>query len=444
MDNNDTQYKPSRSIAKYLCFGSKAKSDRSLGFELEHFVVEKESHAPVPFCVDEDSELPSVEKVLKRLKPLYENADYESDSGGPNYLFSLSRDRANLTLEPGAQLEISIGPARTIKEIEEIYLLFRSEIDPILDEMGIELLELGYHPTAMARDISLLPKARYRFMNEHFSHTGKQGICMMRATASTQVSVDYEDMADALRKFRIANALGPLFAFITDNAPIFEDARIGAFGGTEKCAKSGLPVPYRMARMACWDDTDSARSLIMPGAFDENFDFRDYADFLMEQPAIFLPPQGPESPSEYLGFTPFRELLENEELDEAMILHALSIFFFDARFKSYLELRQADSLPLDYALSFVALVCGIFYNTQALEYYLERFNSLSPDEVAQTKSELRAHGYNAVIYGRKVTEWLDEMICFAEEGLSESDLPYLKPLAELVAKRQTPLEALAS
>ena len=43
---------------------------------------------------------------------------------------------------------------------------------------------------------------------------------MMRASASTQVSIDFTDEADAVRKFRVAAAIGPVLAAITDNTPV--------------------------------------------------------------------------------------------------------------------------------------------------------------------------------------------------------------------------------
>ena len=44
----------------------------------------------------------------------------------------------------------------------------------------------------------------------------------MRASASTQVSIDYRDEADAIRKMRVAQALVPIIAAFTDNVVRFE------------------------------------------------------------------------------------------------------------------------------------------------------------------------------------------------------------------------------
>lgn len=449
MDTHNEHYKPALSIADYLFNGAKTSREQSLGFELEHFVVEKDTLALVPYQVAADSDAPSVEKILHRIKRFYFETVYEDDTEGVAHLFGLAREKAAITLEPGAQLEISIGPAHSLAEIEQLYQQFRSEIDPVLDSMGLMLLELGYHPTSVAKEIPLLPKRRYQYMNEYFTQTGKHGICMMRATASTQVSVDFKSEADAIKKLRIANSLGPLFAFITDNSPVFEASKVGALGGTDAVSKSDYEVPKRMARMVCWDDTDPARSLIAEGSFDEGYNFMQYAQTLVNSPGIFLPNSGegtdaalstPSEP-EYLGFTTFKQALPDEFIDEAMVLHILSLFFFDTRFKTYLELRQADSLPLPYALAFTALVCGIFYNPEALSTYSDYFAQVEAVDVASAKAALRSDGFDAELYGRKATDWFTEMLSFAKEGLNDEDKPYLQPLADLIQQRKTLLES---
>jgi len=450
MDVFFQQHKPTSSIAQYLSVGSKDRDTQTLGFELEHFVVEKESLAPVTYLPKADlgtdlagvlnSDAPSVQKVLESLTGYYSEATYECNFLGSPCICGLHREKVSITLEPGSQLEVSIGPACSVGEIETLYKAFRIELDPILDSLGLKLLELGYHPTALARDIPLLPKPRYEHMDRYFTETGKHGICMMRATASTQVSVDFASERDALRKFRIANALGPLLAFITDNSPIFEGERVGVCGGASAVSQSGYSVPERMARMVCWDDTDPKRCLVAKDAFDDEFSFLRYAENLIEAPGIFLPGNAPDSEPLYLGFTPYIRALPDAFIDEAMVLHILSMFFYDVRFKNYVELRQADSMPLEYALAYSALISGIFYNPEALEYYTECFLYTDSPAIAFAKSALRSGGYEADVYRRPAAEWLDEMIAFAEAGLASEEVHYLAPLAQLVKARTTLLE----
>ena len=453
-----------QTIARYLAQKLADANYQSIGFELEHFVVEKKTRAFVPYYTDAQTGRPGVEAILESVAPYYDKRLYErrDDACSPN-LIALSRPKTTITLEPGAQLEISVGPAASITEIEEMYRTSRHELDSVLDGMGYELVEYGYHPTACAHEIPLIPKARYHYMNDYFKQTGTRGICMMRATAATQVSIDFVDETDAVRKLRIASALGPLFAFVTDNAPVYEgvvvalanDAQASdapaaseahfpygeAHFATETVSpRSGLLIPGRMARMVNWDDCDPHRCLVAPNTFDEDFGFLSYAQNLLRAPAIFTQTDNPEGGTVYHGFTPFEQILSPDKLDEKMIEHILSLFFYDTRFKRYVEIRQADSLPPDYCLAFVALVKGIFYNEEALDFYAKRFEHLDTAAIAFAKTALRKDGYRALVYQQDAAAWLDEMIAYAYAGLPDTERLYLLPLAKLIEQRTTLLD----
>jgi glutamate--cysteine ligase len=327
---------------------------------------------------------------------------------------------------------------------------------------------------------------------------------MMRATASAQVSGDYTSEADAVRKFRIANALGPLLAFITDNSPVFEGRSVGSGG----VGSTGLAIPERMVRTVIWDDVDASRSMIAPHTFDKGFDFATYAASVLSAPAIFTLEDDGQSGDAGggaggerrgtgggrqgagggtgggakrgvpQGGRSFAEALAGRELDRATIEHILSLFFFDVRFKTYIEIRMADSLPIDYALAFVALIKGLFYregNLRRLEALLgwaewpadlladplagqpieqpaellagqaaellaghgEQAARVDAAAVAAAKAALRSEGYGALVYQRSAAAWLDELIAMARQGLDGTEAPYLEPLARLVADRTT-------
>ena len=439
-------------IARYMARGFLPIDQARIGFELEHFVVDRHTRELVPYLTDHHTGKPGVEFILERLAAYYDTTVLERSSDGTENLIGLSRAQAAITLEPGAQVEISIGPVARIVELEQLYRDFRREIDPILDEYGYMLLEYGYHPTACAFEIPMIPKDRYAYMDEYFQHTGAHGICMMRASAATQTSIDFTDEHDAIRKLRVANALGPFFAFITDNSPVYESVNVRAVhdsmcdnehAATQRVSpRSGLAIPDRMARITNWDDCDPHRCLVPPAIFDEDYDFMAYASGLLKMPAIFTVESTAEhdKKSTYVGFRPHEDILAFKELDDATVELILSLCFYDVRLKNYLEIRQADSMPLEYVLAFVALVKGIFYQEAALSYYAEQFTYLEAAAIAFAKSALRRNGYEAIVYQRPAAEWLDGLIAHAEQGLSADERIYLMPLAQLIQERRTLLD----
>jgi glutamate--cysteine ligase len=436
-NQNDTQ---AQAIARYLARGSDSGCNYCLGFELEHFVVQQAGQTLVPYLPSADGR-PGVQDILERISPFYSKQGFEAQPDGSQHLVALSRPGAVITLEPGAQLEISIDPKESIADIERIYQDFRAELDPVLDEFGYELLTLGYHPTACAFEIPLIPKTRYHHMDHHFQQTGRHGICMMRASASTQVSIDYFCELDCVRKFRVANALGPLLAFATDNSPVFEAAK----AGSDNSSRSGLPVPRRMVRMAIWDDVDANRSLTAPWTFDEHFGFASYAETLLAAPAIFqvaLDVEGETCPgrgslSMYTGSASFADVYSSLPFTKSLVEHILSLFFFDARLKGYIEIRIADSLPPDLALAFTALIKGLFYDEVNLDYLAEATRTVDASQIADAKAALRQDGYQALVYQRNAAQWLDELLELAQKSLPTEELRYLEPLAVLIGTRTT-------
>ncbi|MDR0350428.1 MAG: hypothetical protein LBH64_02620, partial [Coriobacteriales bacterium] len=429
-----------RAIAEHIARGAEPDRSGRVGLELEHFIVRAQDDSSIPYRDDPLTGALGLSGILEALAPFYDEQVFEPQADGSKQLIGLARRCSTLTLEPGAQLEISISPLRRIADVQAVYQAFRRELDPLLDSLGYQTRELGYRPTACARDIPLIPKERYRLMDAHFSTTGQHGLCMMRATAATQVSIDYRDERDAVRKFRLANALSPLFAFITDNSPIFEGMPIGSGVRTP----SGLALPKRMVRMAVWDDVDAQRSGTAPHTFDEDFGFDAYARAILGAQAIFTTEDdgagGRQNVSQ--GARSFAEALAGREPDLREIEHILSLFFFDARFKTYVEIRAADSLPPDYAFAFAALVKGLFYDDGILDELAAELASVDAKDIAEAKAALRARAWEALVYGRPVTEWLDGLIERALCTLDEDDRRYLEPLAQLVAERRTLVDSL--
>jgi glutamate--cysteine ligase len=273
--------------------------------------------------------------------------------GGP-YLVGLKRDKAPVTLEPGGQIEVSVGPCSCVHEISVLYNRFTSELEPILKEFGYELVRVGYHPSSLAKDIPLIPKKRYEYMDETFKTTGNCGKNMMRASASTQISVDFENELDCKKKLQISNAIAPFIALLCDNTQVFE--------------KRQLASTERMARFMLWSDLDPNRCGPTPILPAGDSCYSDYASIIMNRPIILLTHKGADGESETI-FTRDKtvaEIFADRLFTEDELEHILSMPFFDVRIKTYLEIRMADSMPLEYAYSFAAFIKGLFYNNATI------------------------------------------------------------------------------
>lgn len=387
------------------------KFTRSLGFELEHVLVHKGTHAPVTY-----SEPGGVRDVLRRLAPAYDEVMQDGDD-----IVGLSRKGEAITIEPAAQLEISAGPFKTVGEIERAYLDFRHRLDPVLEEFGLETPMLGYNPSARARDLELIPKFRYRCMTEFLGAQAYEGICMMRGTAALQVSIDFRNEADAMRKLRIAQVIAPILALICDNSPKFE-------GEERKC---------QLVRTAVWAGMNQDRVGTIPGSLDPGFSFAGYADYILSREAILVPDADASEGWRFVGAQTFDEVYANREMTDAEIEHALSMVWPDARLKNFVEIRPADAMPFEYCLAYAVLVRAVFYSDRNLDVLDSLLSGVGEDDVRAAKAALMESGYGAEVYGRPVPFWADLLLVLATGSLEPGEWVYLEPIASMVKYRFT-------
>ena len=420
-------YEQENKQALVAYFTEGAKGDKplgALGVEVEHFVVTAEGEYSVSYAGRSEGEF-GVRDVLAHLADAYPQHTY----GLEGDLIGLASDEASITLEPAAQLEISIAPYSSISQILRVYNEFRAEVDPFLAEHGCKLVTSGYHPTARALDLTLIPKQRYRFMNDYFKEIGTRGERMMRASASTQVSVDYQDEADAIRKMRIAQALAPIFASVADNTAVFE----------------AEPAP-RLARFALWRNVDNDRCGSVPGLFNEGYSFADYAEWILRTCPIFVTrpsvddPTGPNLRAVY-GQSAY-EAYGDAPMTRADIEHVLSMFWPDVRLKNFVEIRPADSLPAPLMAGYAALVKGIFYSQRSLQAIEEAFGvvegvwPLTDDSANQVLKSIQEDGAEAVVCGKTLAEWQELIFEIADAALDKEDASHLHDLVAFARGRR--------
>ena len=192
--------------------GCKMNCIQKLGLEVEHFLVHKDSGRPVTY-----SEARGTEWILRQIMTAFPRLEIHND-----HLIGFYNNDYSISLEPAAQIEISIAPRENPACIIQIYRSFDSLIRPVLEQENYALVTLGYHPTARVDDLPLIPKKRYEYMDRYFRTVDTHGRNMMRGTASSQISVDYCSERDFVQKFRCAYLMMPAIKLLTDNTPVFE------------------------------------------------------------------------------------------------------------------------------------------------------------------------------------------------------------------------------
>lgn len=391
------------SLLRFFEQGCTDASHEGYGVEIEHLPVSNADDAAVGYYGDA-----GIEVLLHRLRPFYDKSEEYWDNGR---LVGLGREGVSVSLEPGAQLECSLGVIHRIDELRSLYRAFRSEVDPIADELGFRLVNYGYQPQSSWRDVRVNPKSRYDAMTDYLGRVGQYGLCMMRCSAATQISIDYCDERDALAKLRIGTAIGPITAWFFRNSPYFE----------------GRDNPYPLLRQRMWDAIDPQRTGIIPGLYDERFGWEDYAVDVLSTPMMFADlthtPEAADLPVAQQHRAAFRdnaaEVYPDREFNAYEINHVLSTHFNDVRLKNFVELRQWDSLPLPRVERLMEMVSSLFYRDEQFSRLTSYFDGVNELDVLAAKADLQAHGQDSKPYGQPLEFWKEFL---GLEGLL-SDVP---------------------
>lgn len=354
-------------ITEYFIKGCTPKQEYKIGVEIEHFLLK------------EDDTNASYEEIMTFLHEVY--GDKNMLGGMPEYL---------LSLEPAAQLEVSICPKHTVDELEQSYRKFVDTIMPYLEEKKWHMVTCGYQPHAKAEDLPLIPKERYRYMDKYFRESGSRGMQMMRGTAAVQVAIDYCDEADFRRKYQLAQILSPILALLTENSPIYE----------------GEKNHRHILRTYIWQDVDTKRCGIVPGSMQDDFGFNDYAKYLWQMPLILAET---EEGTQYVGDVTAQELYAERSMRKDEIEHLLSMVFPDVRLKNYIEIRMADSMPLHRTFAYCRMLYDIFYSERAMKELRDYFGNVREDDIREAQKQVIAYGYDAVVYHRSIRDVIEHL-----------------------------------
>jgi glutamate--cysteine ligase len=323
--------------------------------------------------------------------------------GESSRVLGLDRGSSHITLEPGAQLELSSAPHETLHELAAEFAGHIEELRAVSASLPIAWLGLGIQPVSAWEDIELLPKARYDIMTRHLPSYGALSLAMMRETASTQVNLDYEDESDAIQKFSLAMALSPLLTALFANSAI----------------SRGRSNGFVSRRAHIWQYTDPHRCGFIEQLYRADAGFADYIDYALDVPMLFIVRQ--DRWVDVGTAITFRRFLESgfreyRATRQDWILH-LSTIFTETRFKPFLEIRGADCPPPDLAMTFPAIVKGILYDSDARHAAWEIVRPWSFEEREELRRSVSLQGPRAEMRGRPVRNLIREIVRIAAQGL---------------------------
>ena len=383
-------------MAEYLADGCKPREDWRIGTEHEKFGYCKDTLKPLPYEGDR-----SIRVMLEGLRDRHNWAPVEE--GGK--LIGLEKDGANISLEPGGQLELSGAPVETIHETCDEVNTHLREVKDVADDIGVGFIGLGAAPEWSHEQMDLMPKGRYKLMDSYMQKVGTMGTTMMRRTCTVQVNLDFATEADMVQKMRVAVAMQPIANALFANSPFLD----------------GKPNGVKSTRGLVWRNLDDARTGMVPFVFDEGFGFEAWVQYALDVPMYFVYRDGKYIDALGQSFRDFLKgelpALPGEKPTLSDWADHLTTLFPEARVKKFIEMRGADGGPWRRLCALPAFWVGLMYDQSALDGAWD----LVKDWDAETREELRVaastHGLQAEVGGLKMHDLAREAVALSEAGL---------------------------
>ena len=383
-------------LIEYLASGCKPKSDWRIGTEHEKFGYCKETLSPIPYNGNR-----SVLAILKGLareygwKPIKEN----------NRIIGLSKNGANVSLEPGGALELSGAQLQTVfqtcDEVNEHLL----EVKSIADKLNIGFIGLGAAPHWKHDEMPIMPKGRYKLMSEYMDKVGTMGKSMMFRTCTVQVNLDFSSESDMVQKMRVALALQPIATALFSNSPFFDGHLTG----------------HKSWRSRIWRSLDPQRTGLLPFVFNEGFGFEAWAEYALDVPMYFVYRDG--NYINALGQS-FRDFMKGELPALPGELPTLSdwadhltTIFPEARLKKFIEMRGADAGQWHRLCALPAFWVGICYDQGSLDAAWDMVKSWDENYRENLRVAAAEDGLNASVGSTRLIDLAKETILISENGL---------------------------
>ena len=414
-------------LEEYFHEAGKPRERWRVGTEYEKVGIDRSTGKAIPYSGPR-----GVESILKRLIDRFGWEPEEQD----RHIIALSRDNAQITLEPGGQIELSGEPCDSIHCTYAEFTQHIRELLEVSDPLDVVFLGLGMQPVSRLEEIEWVPKKRYRIMGPYMPKVGRLGQRMMKQTATVQANIDYRDEKDAMAKFRTGMGLTPIFISMFANSPICD----GQLNG------------YRSYREHIWTDTDKSRSGMLKFAFSPDVSFAHYVEYALDVPMYFIVRN--KNYADMTGTT-FRQYLAYGWNGERATLEDwhdhLTKLFPETRIKRYIEVRSADSQPPELMPALSAIVKGAFYESDCLDAAWDLVKDWTWDERMQVYLDSHRDALAARIRRYSLLDLSKELLQIALEGLrrqrmfnalGEDETIYLEPLDKLLALGKCPADLL--
>ena len=383
-------------LAEYMESGSKTADLWRIGTEHEKFGWLTDTRLPLPYAGDR-----SISALFAGLEDRF---GWTPVREGDN-IIGMTRDGANISLEPGGQFELSGAAVETVHQTDAETRLHLDEVAEIAGPLGIRFMGIGAAPDWTHAQMPVMPKGRYRLMTDYMGRVGTHGTQMMYRTCTVQVNLDYASEADMVKKLRVALALQPVATALFASSPFFD----GKLNG------------HKSWRSRIWRGLDDSRTGMLPFVFEEGMGFQRYVDWVLDVPMYFVYRDGRYINALGQSFRDFLKgqlpALPGEKPTLSDWADHMTTVFPEARVKKYIEMRGADCGDVAHLAALPAFWVGLMYDQGALDAAWDLVKGFD----AETREGLRVAASVSALQGEaggvKLLDLSRQAVALSQAGL---------------------------
>ena len=383
-------------LAEYMESGSKTADLWRIGTEHEKFGWLTDTRLPLPYAGDR-----SISALFAGLEDRF---GWTPVREGDN-IIGMTRDGANISLEPGGQFELSGAAVETVHQTDAETRLHLDEVAEIAGPLGIRFMGIGAAPDWTHAQMPVMPKGRYRLMTDYMGRVGTHGTQMMYRTCTVQVNLDYASEADMVKKLRVALALQPVATALFASSPFFD----GKLNG------------HKSWRSRIWRGLDDSRTGMLPFVFEDGMGFQRYVDWVLDVPMYFVYRDGRYINALGQSFRDFLKgqlpALPGETPTLSDWADHMTTVFPEARVKKYIEMRGADCGDVAHLAALPAFWVGLMYDQGALDAAWDLVKGFD----AETREGLRVAASVSALQGEaggvKLLDLSRQAVALSQAGL---------------------------
>lgn len=331
-------------------------------------------------------------------------------------LVGAKKDDQKVRLGVGGQVQWTYGPFIEMKDVDQAYLGFIEGLFEELRRRGMTLLATGHQPVSTAADIEVVPTEENNCLMAYADGNDALKDALL-CSAKMSISMQYAHVDNFEKRYQAAAIVQPALAAFFDNT--------AWVGGKENDA-----VLYNINNIL----TAEPSFYHMEDAMSTHFKYTDFADFLMDAPAIAVPQDGHLVPAEGKKV----EDVFVDGMSRCDILRALRYVRPMVSFDEHgVTLTNVDSVPYPLNMAYVLWIKALLYNPDHITALQQLIEEMKEENLVAAHQEILTKGLKAPMREGNAFDLIKDLFFMIGVTVGPKEQHYLQPLNVLLFKDVT-------